>query len=320
MTDETHARHHAEGAKLPTGLPRAGIRIRRAGATRLAIGAVLVVLLIGASAFAASQRRPGFDHVYLIVLENHGYSDIVGRPDAPYLNSLIGGYGLATDYDAVAHPSQPNYLTLLTGSSDGVTDDANHEVSAPSLLDQLEQHGMTWRVYAQDFPGNCYAGAYASGGPDLVGAAGEYARHHNAAISLTAISHDAKRCANVTSLASFDPAAASFEMIVPNNSNNMHSGSIASGDAFLRDFVPRILASPAFTNSVLFITFDEGTTNAGGGGRVPLVVVRPGIKPGFRSATAHTHRALLRTIEDSWHLECLQGACSAPPMDEFFNG
>ncbi len=320
MADDAAAPRVSGGAATQRITATRGMRISRTAATRIAIAIVLVVLLIAASAYAVGQRRPGFDHVYVIVLENHGYGQIVGNPEAPYLNSLIKGYGLAANYDAVAHPSQPNYITMLTGSNDGVADDANHEISARSLLDQLEQHGLSWHVYAQDYPGSCFTGAYASGGVDLVGAAGEYARHHNPAISLTSVSGNPKRCANISSLASFDPATASFEMIVPNDSNNMHSGSVAAGDAFLRAFVPRILSSAAFSNSVLFITFDEGTTNEAGGGRVPLIVVRPGIKPGFRSPVAHTHRALLRTIEDSWHLGCLQGACSAPPLSEFFTG
>lgn len=298
-----------------------GIHRLRAVAAHPAFVRVLVAIVLTAALLATlllRTSRPWFDHAYLIVLENHGSDQIVGdTADAPFINRLIKGYGLATDYEAVAHPSTPDYFTLLAGSTFGIHDDARHDISAPSLFDQLEAHGRTWHVYAQDYPGNCFTGMSATGGPDL-GPAGQYVRRHDPAISFTAISHDPRRCANITSMASFDPAAADFEMIVPNDTNNMHDGTIRQADDWLASIVPRIMAAPDFSNSVLFITWDEGDGNQGGGGKVPMIVVRPGLRPGFTSPTLHTHRAFLRTIEDAWGLGCLAGACQASPMSEFF--
>ena len=107
--------------------------------------------------------RP-FSHVYLIVLENKSEHDIIGSPDAPYLNSLIEQYGLANDYQGVAHPSQPNYLAVFSGSTQEVFDDEVHDVSAPNIADQLETAGRTWRVFAENLPaGPCFTGASAIG-------------------------------------------------------------------------------------------------------------------------------------------------------------
>jgi phosphatidylinositol-3-phosphatase len=258
---------------------------------------------------------PEFRHVYLIVMENKGYGSIVGSNAAPYLNSLIRRYGLATRYDAVAHPSEPNYIALFSGGTQGVRDDGIHDLTAKNLADQLEQHGRTWRVFAQNVPLGCYKGAVASGGPD---GNGTYVRKHEPAISFTSIARNPGRCRNVANFSHFDPAAADFELIVPNMCNDMHDCSVAVGDDFLRRFVPRITRSAAFADSVLFITWDEGTGGSGGGGRVATIVVSPLVAAGYTSNVPHTHYSLLRTIEASWGLGCLRHSCAANDMREFF--
>jgi hypothetical protein len=109
-----------------------------------------------------------------------------------------------------------------------------------------------------------------------------------------------------------------FELIVPNMTNDMHDGTIAEGDAFLRGFVPRITGSTAFAQSLLLITWDEGTTSLGGGGHVATLVISPRVRAGFRSAISHTHYSLLRTVEDAWGLGCLNHTCTANDLREFF--
>jgi phosphatidylinositol-3-phosphatase len=273
--------------------------------------------LLMAPAQPAAAAVPPFQHIYLIVLENHEYGSIVGSSSAPYLNSLIRRYGLATNFHAVTHPSLPNYLALFGGSTFGIRDDRVHNITARNLADQLEAHGRSWRVYAQDLPSRCSTVAAAYGGVDLVGRAGWYARKHEPAISFTDISRTS-RCARITRLASFSPTAASFELIVPNMTNDMHDGTIAQGDAFLRAFVPRITSSSAFASSLLLITWDEGTTSLGGGGHVATLVISPRVPAGRRSAISHTHYSILRTIEDAWGLGCLNHSCTANDLREFF--
>ena len=94
--------------------------------------------------------------------------------------------------------------------------------------------------------------------------------------------------------------------------------TIAQGDAFLRAFVPLITSNAAFANSLLVITWDEGGSNVGGGGRVATIIVSPHVPTGFRSNVAHTHYSVLRTIEDAWGLGCLNQACKANNLGEFF--
>ncbi len=153
----------------------------------------------------------------------------------------------------------------------------------------------------------------ASGGAD---GAGPYARKHNPFISFTSISGDPRRCAHITDFSSFDPGAADFELIVPDESNDMHNGTTAQGDAFMRSFVPKILQSDAWrADGVLFIVWDE----ADGGDHIPLIVISPLTTAGKQSDTMYDHYSLLRSVEDAFGLPCLANACSASNLAEFFS-
>lgn len=286
---------------------------------RSSVPALATAVPVRAAAPTPSPTRglPAFNHVYTIVMENLEYGDIVGSASAPYINSLIEQYGLATNYTAISHPSLPNYIALFSGSTQGITDDGVYDLAARNIADQIQDGGRTWKMFAQNVPLNCYTGGAASGGAD---GPGMYVRKHEPAISFTNISGNPSRCANIADFTHFDPAAAHYEFIAPNSCNDMHDCPIETGDSFLKDFVPRILNNPAWQQGgVLFLTWDEGTSDEGGGGHVATIVIAKNVPPGFKSATAHNHYSLLRTIEDAWGLGCLANTCSANNMAEFFH-
>jgi acid phosphatase len=257
---------------------------------------------------------PNFSHVYVIVFENKEYSSIVGSSSAPYINSLISQYGLSTNFTAERHPSEPNYIALTSGGTQGVTDDGVYNLGVDNLFDQVTASGRTWKAYQQGNPGNCFTGSSSSAVVDGVGKSGSYVRKHNPAISYTSVSGDNAACANITNLASFDPAAANFQFITPNMINDMHDGTVADGDNFLKAFLPQITGSPAFANSVVYVTFDEGTTNVSGGGHIFTLAITPNMTPGYEVTGAYTHYSMLRTIEQAWGLPPLGNAASASAM------
>jgi len=273
-----------------------------------------VLRTIQPSATATTSR-----HVWWIIMENHEYGSIVGNRAAPYIGFLMARYGLATRYYATRHPSEPNYVALVAGSTLGVSSDGVYHLTAPSIFSQLSRAGRSWRVYAQDDPSGCFTGVGARDGRDGPGAAGTYARKHNPAISFTSVAGHPTQCRQIEPLRAFDPAAAPYEMIVPNLTNDMHDGTIGQGDAFLRALVPRILASAAFrTGGALFVTFDEGGTSAGSlgdrGGHVATLIVTPNLRHSFRYTAYADHLSLLRTTEAILGLPCLAGACDRTPM------
>ncbi len=263
---------------------------------------------------APSASVPNFSHVYVIIFENKEYSSIVGSSAAPYINSLIAQYGLSTGFSAERHPSEPNYIALTSGDTQGVSDDGVYNLGVNNLFDQVTASGRTWKAYQQGYPGNCFTGSSSGAVVDGVGKSGAYVRKHDPAISYTSITGNAAKCANITNLASFDPAAANFEFITPNMINDMHDGTVADGDNFLKAFLPKITGSSAFANSVVFVTFDEGTTNVNGGGHIATIAITPNMTAGYKAGASYTHYSMLHTIEQAWGLPYLCNAASASSM------
>ncbi len=263
---------------------------------------------------AAAGGRPIFGHVYLIVLENHGYDSVVKGSQMPYLQGLIKHGALATAYEAVSRPSQPNYVALFSGDLQDIDDDLNHDIDAPNLADQLEAKGRSWSVSAENLPSGCFRGASASGGRD---GPGTYARKHEPAISFISISRDPLRCGRIHDLSAFSPAEAEFQLIVPNLCNDAHDCPLSTADTWLSKLVPRILGSDTFKqDGVLFVTFDEAESRQPN--QVPLVAVGPSVRSDSTSDAPTTHYSLLRTIEDNWGLGCLARSCSAPNLGGLF--
>src|SRR5690349_5289538 len=94
------------------------------------------------AADAASAPLPAFKHIFVIVLENKSYDQVIRSQQAPYLNTLARQYGLADNYYGVRHPSLPNYLALLGGDTFGITSDCTDcFVDQTNLVDQLEAAG-----------------------------------------------------------------------------------------------------------------------------------------------------------------------------------
>jgi phosphatidylinositol-3-phosphatase len=261
-----------------------------------------------------ASNLPNFSHVYVIIFENKEYSSVVGSSQAPYINSLISQYGLSTNFTAERHPSEPNYIALTSGGTQGIADDGVYNLGVNNLFDQITASGRTWRAVMQGKPAGCFTGSSSGAVIDGVGKSGAYVRKHDPAISYTSISGNAAKCANITNLASFDPAAASFQFITPNMINDMHDGTVADGDNFLKAFLPKITGSTAFANSVVFVTFDEGTTAVSGGGHIMTIAITPGMTAGYKTAAAYTHYSMLRTVEQAWGLPYLGAAGSATAM------
>ena len=290
--------------------------------------AALLFVLLAAAPLAASAQSsaptatsavPSFSHIFVIVLENHEYGDVVGNPQLPYLNDLATQYGLATASYGVSHPSLPNYLALTGGDTFGVTSDCTDcFVNSPNLVDQLETAGKSWKAYMDGMPSPCFLGNQ-----------DQYAQKHNPFLYYDDVRTNPARCAKIAPFTDFagDLKATTvpdFAWITPDQCNDMHSCPAAQGDAWLKTWVPQILASPAWKDGgALFITFDEGTSDAGccgssGGGHIATLVISPLGIPGTKSDTPVEHYGLLRTIEESWRMPYLGAAATAAPLTGFF--
>lgn len=247
-----------------------------------------------------ASGAPHYRHVVWIMLENVGYS-VVGSSAAPYFNKLAASCGLATNHDAVAHPSLPNYIALTSGSTQGITDDgepSSHPLAVANLFSEL---GSNWRSLVESMPSSC----------DRV-TSGNYAARHNPAVYYTNLGTTCAR--NDVPLKLPLNLSAAFTLIVPNVCNDMHSCAVTVGDAWLRRIVPGIVASAQYQSRslALFITFDE--SNSESSNRVPTIVVAPSVPRGLRVNVSLTHYSLLRTTESLLHVPLLGAARTARSM------
>ncbi|MDP9331256.1 MAG: alkaline phosphatase family protein [Actinomycetota bacterium] len=241
-------------------------------------------------------------------MENRDYSSVIGSSDAPYVNGLAARYGLATSSYAVGHPSLPNYLALLAGSTFGVNSDCTDcTVGATNLIDQLESAGISWSAYMEDMPSPCFTGAQADG----------YAKKHDPFVYFDDIVNDPARCSNVVPFTRFGGDAASgalpdFIWITPNLCNDGHDCSTATADAWLAGHIPPLLNSLG-RGGILFLTWDEGEGTIGccgtaAGGHIVTIVAGSGAKSGDTFTMSADHYSILKTIEELYGMNPLRGA------------
>ena len=250
----------------------------------------------------------------LLVLENHEYSDVIGNNAAPSLNALAAHDGLATRSYACCHPSLPNYLDLIAGTSFGISSDCTScSVEGTTIADQMLQSGHDWRAYMESMPQPCYTGASAGG---------LYAKKHDPFMYVAHIRDSAAQCARVQPFTAFYPALdagqlPAFTFVTPNLCHDGHDCSLQQSDTWVGGFVARVTASSWFAaGGVLIVTYDEGTASDGccggaAGGHIPTWVISAATPPGARSTTPVDHAGVLRTIEELWRLPAL-GAAAQP--------
>lgn len=274
------------------------------------------LILSGCAAGGPHPSKQGnLDHVVVIVEENKPATHIIGSPDAPFINQLAARGALATNYSAITNPSLPNYLALTSGTTAGISTDclpSSCTARVPSIAGKIEQAGRTWKMYAESMPAPCTDHNI-----------DPYAVRHNPFLYYPEVTDDATYCAAhdvpFSRLAS-DLAQAStlpdFAFISPDLCHDMHNCSVTTGDDWLAAEVPKILASPAFTdqNSLLVITWDEGET---GDNTIATIFAGPAAKASYSTDTAFTHYSLLHTIESDWGIRPLTDHdANAPVMDE----
>lgn len=265
--------------------------------------------LLATPGFSGRQRaaRPpltiGAVHrVFVVVLENEDAGAALAQP---FLASLAARGALLRNYHALTHPSQPNYIALTAGSAYGVDHDDVVNLDVPHLGDLLEARGVSWKVYAENYPGNCFLGA-AFGNA----ASGQYARKHVPFIDYGNVQNSRARCTrSIVDSGQLDSDVRNgtlprFALYVPNMRNDGHDTGVAFADAWLQQRFEQLLADPRFSDGLLFVVvFDEGRTS--GPNTVYCSLSGAGIRPGSVSNDYYDHYDLLRTIEEIFHTATL---------------
>lgn len=244
----------------------------------------------------------------MVFFENKESQRVLGHPEAPTFTSYATRHAKITRYYGVTHPSLPNYIAFVSGSTHGIKDNCTScVVSARSLTDTIEASGRTWKTYAEGLPRPGFVGAVS----------GRYAKKHNPFVYFRSIAaNPVRRRAGVVPFTHFarDLRAdrlPDFSLIVPDMCNSMHDCAVSVGDAWLRRLLPGLLRLP---NTVIFVLFDEGTTNVRGGGHIPALAIGTAVRPQSRFTPVTDHYGALRTIEEAWGLPFLGRSARARPI------
>ncbi|MEV5752201.1 alkaline phosphatase family protein [Actinoallomurus sp. NPDC052308] len=250
----------------------------------------------------AVREVPRPAHVVVVVLENKSDRQVIGAPDAPYISSLAGSGALFTNSYAVRHPSEPNYLALFSGSTQGLTDDScPHAYSAPNLASELSAAGLTFAGFAEASPvfdrTACVSGRYArkhvpwADFPDLPDAVGR----------------------SFADFPSDYSALPTVSFVIPDMCDDMHNCPVKTGDSWLRSNLDGYVRWASTHDSVLIVTFDENDGSPGN--KIATIFAGARVKPG-RYPEKIDHYSVLRTIEDAYGLSHAGMSASRSPITD----
>ncbi|HEX3692040.1 MAG TPA: alkaline phosphatase family protein [Solirubrobacteraceae bacterium] len=299
---------------------------------RGAVGALAAIAIAASLLAACSSARPGGavaapasvaaqkrSHVIVLLMENEEATSVLGNPQAPYANSLIRRYGLATRSYAIAHPSLPNYLALTSGSTHGIGSDCTDcTVSAANIVDRLEAAHTSWKAYMEGLPHPCFEGAQAGG----------YAKKHDPFMYYDDVASSPARCRHIVGFGALSSdlrvgTLPTYAWISPNLCDDGHDCGVSGGDRFLTRTVPSLIRALG-PHGFLVITWDEGASDQGccggvaAGGRVATIVVGPDVRPGARLSQPLDHYGVLATVESALGLAPL--AAAADPANGSLQG
>jgi hypothetical protein len=279
------------------------LRTSRAKAVAItAVTSVAAALTVGVSAASGAAATGGtgqhvqLDRVFVIVLENHSQQSVINDPNTPFITSLAQQYGQATNYFGVTHPSEPNYIAMISGSNWFINNDnPANRFDHTNLIDELDAAHISWGAYMEALPASDPLTDFWPSSTDPL-----YASKHNPFALFTDIRDNPARVADIkpyTALAGDlnGPHAPRFVFISPDQCNDMHGGVNdvipdhpetpcpfgsanndandtrlkQNADAFVHGAVTTIMSSRAWTrHSAIFIVSDEGdfTGNTVNGG------------------------------------------------------
>jgi hypothetical protein len=252
---------------------------------------------------------PQPDHVVVVIFENHGYAQIVGNACCAYINQQAKASALMTRSFALTHPSQPNYLDLFSGSTQGLTDDScpvpGAPFSTPNLGQELTDAGLTFAGFSEDLP--------APG--STVCSTSTYARKHNPWADFSNVPSSDNL--PFSSFPSDFTQLPTVSFVVPNICNDMHDCAPTSGDGWLRSNLDGYIQWAATHNSLLIFTFDED--DSGGTNQITTFFEGPMVNPGKYNERI-THYSVLRTLEAMYGLPHAGEAANAATITDIWSG
>ena len=255
---------------------------------------------------AVAANPPKQQHVVVVIEENRSLANMRGAAEVPYINQLADAGALLTNYHAIGHPSEPNYVAMFSGDTQGVQDDScPHAYQKPNLADSLAAKQVSFAIYSENMPSVGFTGC---GSDDKL-----YRRKHNPVPDFTTVPADDNRpFSDFPSDYSKLPAVA---FVVPNMMDDMHDGTPAQADAWLKDKLDGYRQWAMQHHSLLIITWDED--DGADDNRVMTVVLGQDVKPG-KYAQKLNHYDLLRTLTDMYGAAPVGAAAEAKGIGDIW--
>ena len=260
-------------------------------------------------------QTPSWEHVTIVVFENKTYSQIIGNTaDAPYLSGLAAACSHATNMNHMTPTSLTNYVAMTSGYTGhnngrevlitGTKPPAKWPQDSVSIFEAMGGQAKQW---AESMPDNCFMKTTA----DFHVGHAPYQYYSRTQSSL---------CPQHSQpLASGDPMSARFNYVIPNQHHSMHgtpqlttsTARIRAGDAWARDFIPSLLASPQYLagTSVIIIAFDEANAKTT---KMPFIVVSPYTKAGGTTNVQYNHYSTLKGVQEMLGVTPLLGHAGDP--------
>ncbi|MBV9846715.1 MAG: acid phosphatase [Kutzneria sp.] len=248
---------------------------------------------------------PRPDHIVIAIEENHSQEQVVGSANAPYITGLSGQGANFTNSHAITHPSQPNYLALFSGSTQGVFTDScpRNAFTAADLGGEALAAHLGFAGYSESMPSDGYLGC----------TSGTYARKHNPWVDFADVPVSSNlRFTNFPSDYSTLPT---ISFVVPNLQDDMHDGSVSQGDTWLKANLDGYVQWAQSHNSLFVLTFDEDDN--GPNNQIPTIITGAGVKVGNYDENIN-HYTVLRTIEDAYGLPYAGQSASATPITDIW--
>jgi hypothetical protein len=250
-------------------------------------------------AFLSVQGAPTgqwFDRIFFIAFENQGFTPVATNPDFAAMSKK--GMLLNNSF-AISHPSQPNYLAIGSGSTQGITGNGLFNISAPCLVDLFEAAGLSWKLYQEAFPSPCFLGLNQ----------GTYWQKHNPFISFSSVNQNATRCAKIVNSAGFlaDLGAGTlpqYSFYTPDINNDGHDTGVAFAGTYLANFLRPTVLAQFPPKTLIVVWWDEEQVGGPESNRIYNFLLSPDstIPANSFSNTRYDHYSFVRLVEDNWAL------------------
>ena len=248
----------------------------------------LLPLICATDVIGARAPLPRPAHVVLVIEENRSFQTLIGSKEAPYINQLAQAGALFTQSFALTHPSEPNYLALFAGDTQGLADDScPHDYSGANLATALAEKKLGFAIYSEDLPAAGFAGCASDNKL--------YRRKHNPVPNYASVPAEANQ--PFSAFPSDYAQLPQVAYVVPNMMNDMHDGTVPQADAWLKTHLEGYIQWAKSHHSILVLTWDEddGTQN----NQIATIVIGEGVKPG-RYKQHIDHYDVLKTLADMY--------------------